>query len=143
MRFILGVALFYLSLTPQPVAAQSAVEKEMEANPGRPTVSTPATLTPVGYLQFETGFLPAFQSPEFSSRYSLTEAIKLAVTTRLELLTLAEPIANFTAEGRTANRVADIFVGAQFVLHHGEGAKPTSAMRRVKPWFLMPDSITG
>ena len=29
--------------------------------------------------------------------------------------------------GVTANRVADIFVGAQFVLYHGEGAKPTVA----------------
>ena len=30
---------------------------EPEANPARPTVSTPATLTPVTYLQFETGSL--------------------------------------------------------------------------------------
>jgi hypothetical protein len=128
LRFVLGVALFYLSLALQPTAAQSPVDEEVEANPGRPTVSTPATLTPVGYLQFETGFLPAFQSPEFSSRYSLTEAIKLAVAPRLEFLVLAEPIAHFTAEGTTANRVADIFVGAQFVLYHGEGSKPTLAV---------------
>ena len=40
---------------------------------------------------------------------------------------MAEPIAHFTAEGTTANRVADIFVGAQFVFYHGEGAKPTVA----------------
>jgi hypothetical protein len=128
LRFVLGFALLYLSLAPQLMAAQSAVAEEVEANPGRPTVSTPATLTPVGYLQFETGFLPAFQSPEFSSRYSLTEAIKFAVKPRLEFLVLAEPIAHFTAEGRTANRVADIFVGAQFVIHHGEGANPTLAV---------------
>ena len=128
MRFILVASLVYLSLTLQPTAAQSAVDEEPEANPGRPTVSTPATITPVGYLQFETGFVPAYQSPEFSSRYSLTEAIKLAVTPRLEFLVLAEPIAHFTAEGITANRVADIFVGAQFVLYHGEGAKPTLAV---------------
>jgi hypothetical protein len=41
---------------------------------------------------------------------------------------LAEPIAHFTAAGTTANRVADIFLGAQFVLHRGEGAKPTLAV---------------
>jgi hypothetical protein len=128
LRFVLGAALLYLTLTLQPTAAQSAVDEEPEANPGRPTVSTPATITPVGYLQFETGFLPAFESPEFSSRYSLTEAVKLAITPRLELLTLAEPIAHFTAGGTTANRVADIFVGAQFVLYHGEGSKPTLAV---------------
>jgi hypothetical protein len=32
--------------------AQSRTD-EAQANPGRPTVSTPATLTPVGYLQLE------------------------------------------------------------------------------------------
>ncbi|MFZ0233423.1 MAG: hypothetical protein WA211_04950 [Candidatus Acidiferrales bacterium] len=128
MRLVLAVALWCLTVSIQPTAAQSAAEEEPEANPGRPTVSTPATITPVGYLQFETGFLPAFQSPEFSSRYSLTEAIKLAVTPRLEFLVLAEPIAHFTADRMTANRVADIFVGAQFVLHHGEGTNPTLAV---------------
>jgi hypothetical protein len=32
-----------------------------DANPARPTVSTPATLTPVGYLQFENGVLYAIE----------------------------------------------------------------------------------
>lgn len=128
LRFILAASLLYVTLTLQSTAAQSAVDEEPEANPGRPTVSTPATLTPVGYLQFETGFVPAYQSPEFSSRYSLSEAIKLSVAPRLEFLTVGEPIAHFTAEGTTANRVADIFVGAQGVLLHGEGAKPTLAL---------------
>src|SRR5580704_14400483 len=108
--------------------AQSAVVDEPEANPGRPTVSTPATLPPVGYLQFETGFVPANHSPEFSSKYSLDEVIKLAVASRLEFLAVAEPIAHFTADGTSANRVADIFLGAQGVLYHGEGAKPTLAV---------------
>ena len=128
MRFSLAASLLYLTLTVQPMAAQSAVEEEPEANPGRPTVSTPATITPVGYLQFETGFVPAHDSPEFSSRYSLNEVMKLAVAPRLELLVAAEPIAHFTADRTTANRVADIFVGAQAVLYHGEGAKPTLAV---------------
>ena len=39
-----------------------------EANPGRPTVSTPATLTPVGYLQFETGVLGAEHSPDLPNQ---------------------------------------------------------------------------
>src|SRR6201987_530226 len=82
----LAGSFLYLTFTLQPTAAQSVVDDEPEANPGRPTVSTPATITPVGYLQFETGFLPAYQSPEFSPRYSLSEAIKLAVTPRLEFL---------------------------------------------------------
>ena len=112
-------------LTAQPAAAQI---DEPEANPGRPTVSTPATLTPVGYLQFETGFLTAFHSLEFSSRYSLDEVIKLSVTPRVEFLAVSEPIAHFIADGTSSNRVADIFLGAQGVLYHGEGAKPTLAV---------------
>ena len=82
----------------------------------------------MGYLQFETGFLPAYDSPEFSSRYSLNEVVKLAVRPRLEFLVAAEPIAHFTADRATANRVADISLGAQGVLYHGEGAKPTLAV---------------
>src|SRR6202166_3513365 len=60
-----------LSLT---VAAQEQADEPV-ANPGRPTVSTPATLTPVGYFQFESGFEAAGHSPEFSSRYSFTEVV--------------------------------------------------------------------
>src|ERR1700723_1131190 len=127
LRFFLGFALLYLSLAPQLMAAQSVVAEEPEGNPGRPTVSTPATLTPVGYLQFESGFTGAHNSSEFSSRYSFNEVLKLSVTGRLELLASAEPAAHFTADDATANRVADVFLGAQGVLYHGGGPKPTLA----------------
>src|SRR6266481_8224393 len=56
------------------------------ANPGRPTVSTPATLTPVGYIQFETGFLGATHSPAFSSQSNLNEVMKFSLSRRIELL---------------------------------------------------------
>jgi hypothetical protein len=128
LRLILIVSFLFLSGAIQRATAQSGVADEPEANPGRPTVSTPATLTPVGYLQFETGFLAADDSPEFSSLYNLNEAIKLSVAPRLEFLAVAEPIAHFTEDAATANRVADIFLGAQFVLHQGEGPKPTLAV---------------
>ena len=108
-------------------AAQSQVADGPEANPGRPTVSTPATLTPMGYLQFETGFLSASHSPEFSSRYGFNEVTKFSVDSRLELLASGEPIAHYTASGTTANSVADVFVGAQGIILFGEGAKPTVA----------------
>jgi hypothetical protein len=109
-------------------AAQSGPSDDLEANPGRPTVSTPATLTPLGYLQFETGFLGASHSPEFSSRYGFNEVMKLSVAPRLELLASGEPIAHYTADGKTANSVADVFLGAQAILSHGEGVKPTVAV---------------
>src|SRR5437588_8694742 len=80
-------------------AAQSQAPDQPEANPGRPTVSTPATLTPVGYLQFESGFVAAGHSPEFSSLYGFTEVMKLSVARRLQLLTVAEPIAHVTTDG--------------------------------------------
>jgi hypothetical protein len=109
-------------------AAQSPAAEEPIANPGRPTVSTPATLTPVGYLQFETGAQGARHSPEFSSRSSLNETIKLSVVPRLELLASSEPVVHYTSAGRTANGVAEVFLGAQAVLSPGEGPKPTVAV---------------
>jgi hypothetical protein len=119
-----------LTLCAPQVAGQSptAAEDELEANPGRPTVSTPATLTPVGYLQFETGVLGASHSGEFSSRTAFNEVMKLSVVPRLELLAAAEPVVHYRVEGTTTNGVAEVFLGAQAVLTPGEGAKPTLAV---------------
>jgi len=87
MRGPIGLCFLLLNFVIVPLsAAQSAESDEAEANPGRPTVSTPATLTPVGYLQFETGVLVASHSPEFSSRYGFNEVMKLSVTPRLEFM---------------------------------------------------------
>jgi hypothetical protein len=122
---LIFIALLCLTVTSRVLSAQSENDDVPEANPGRPTVSTPATLTPVGYLQFETGFTPAFDSPEFSSRYSLNEVIKLAVAPRLQVITAAEPIVHFVSDGHSGNRVGDIFLGVQGVLYQGEGSKPT------------------
>lgn len=108
-------------------AAQSVGPEEPQANPGRPTIATPATLTPVGYLQFESGFLAATHSPEFSSRYSLIEVMKLSVASRLQLLVQIEPFAHSTFNGITANAGGDLSLGAQVVFFQGEGAKPTLA----------------
>jgi len=121
----LGVAL---ALFPRAAAAQAEPPDEPEANPGRPTVSTPATLTPIGYLQFETGALWAEHSSEFSERTALNEVIKLSVLPRLELLTAAEPVAHYRAQEVSANGAADVFLGAQAVLSAGEGARPTVAV---------------
>jgi hypothetical protein len=120
--------------SPQPAPQQTEQSEEPEANPGRPTVSNPATLTPVGYLQFETGTLGATNSPEFSTRYEFNEVIKLAVTRRLEFIEASAPAVHYTANGISANGVAEVFLGVQIVLLPGEGAKPTlsaSYTRRV------------
>src|SRR5580693_5315767 len=81
-----GLLIFALS-----VPAQITPDPVPEANPARPTVSTPATLTPVGYLQFETGSLGATTSPEFGTRIGINHVTKLTVLPRLELLVQTKP----------------------------------------------------
>jgi len=118
----------------QPAVQQVEQRDEPEANPGRPTVSNPATLTPVGYLQFETGTLGATSSPEFSTYYEFNEVIKLAVSRRIEFIESSAPVAHSTVGGISANGVGDVFLGAEVVLLPGEGSKPTlsaSYSRRV------------
>ncbi len=101
---------------------------EPTANPGRPTVSTPATLTPVAYLQFESGFLGAWHSPEFSSQSSLNEVVKFSLSRRIELLAGAGPFAHSRAGNQAANGTGDVSLGVQGVVHQGEGAQPTIAL---------------
>lgn len=114
-------------------AAQEAPKSQADAaepdapiaNPGRPTVSTPATLTPTGYFQFETGILGAWTSPGLSSQTSINEVIKFALSRRLELLVGNEPFARSHADGRSANDTGGVSLGAQAMLYPGEGIKPT------------------
>src|SRR3984957_10945419 len=74
-----------------PIAAQTITDPIPEANPARPTASTPATLTPVGYLQFETGGLGAVASPEFGTRIGINQVTKVTLFPRLELFVQTEP----------------------------------------------------
>jgi hypothetical protein len=127
MRHAAAFLFLILCALAGPAVTPSQDSSGPSANPGRPTVSTPATLTPVGYLQFESGFTGASHSPEFSSLYNFNETIKFTVAPRLELLASAEPIAHSTFKGSTANQVADCFLGAQVVAYQGEGATPTLA----------------
>jgi hypothetical protein len=127
MKLVLIGLCAALTLFARPAAGQSGTDDEPAANPARPTVATPATLTPVGYLQFETGVLGANHSPEFSSRTSLNEVTKLSVASRLELLASGEPFVHYDSFGQKGNTAADISVGAQAVLRQGEGAAPTVA----------------
>jgi hypothetical protein len=121
------VLLCIASVFAQSAAAQSAVTDGPDANPGRPTVSTPATLTPVGYLQFETGVLGATVSPEFSTRYGFNEILKLSVAPRVEFFSSLEPAVHFTAagNGNPTNGMGEVFLGAQAVIVPGDGGKPT------------------
>jgi hypothetical protein len=105
---------------------RSSAEETPEANPGRPTVSTPAALTPVGYLQFETGTLAAWHSPEFSSQAGFGEVMKFTVQRRIELLAASNPFAHSDTEPH--NGVGDTLLGVQGVVSEGEGLRPTVAL---------------
>src|SRR5579864_6393260 len=119
----------------QSSAAQAATSAVPDANPGRPTVSTPAPLTPVGYLQFENGTLFADHSTESSTRFGVSQVIKLAVLPRLELFLQSEPLAiSHSEDHETAVHEGEVFAGVQGVLFSGTGSRPTvsvSYIRRV------------
>jgi hypothetical protein len=133
-----GLALLAASFFSPQVSAQSSRDSSSSsasaapiaptANPGRPTVSTPATLTPVGYLQFETGMLSAGTSPEFSSQTSVGEVMKIAVIPRLQLLLGAQPYAYSRLNGAGGADAGDVTLGAQAVVHQGEDVNPTIAL---------------
>jgi hypothetical protein len=119
------LASLFLGASLMAVAQQP---DDPSANPARPTVSTPATLTPAGYLQFETGFLYANHSPEFSSQSSFNEVMKLSVSRRIELLVASGPFAHSRVQGQSSNGAGGVSLGAQGVLYEGEGARPTIAL---------------
>jgi len=105
-----------------------------EANPGRPTVSTPATLTPVGYLQFETGVLGAEHSAELPNQISFNEVMKFSVNQRVELLLQTQPFAHSDLGGFRSNDPGDVSAGLQAVLLPGAKKRPTvsvSYFRRI------------
>ena len=126
---LLPIYLLYFSgFFSQACFAQSGVTSEPEANPGRPTVSTPATLTPVGYLQFENGALFAEHSTEFSRRIGISQVTKLAVLPRLELFLQSEPLAISRFQGQTAVHEGEVFAGTQALLFSGGESRPTLAI---------------
>jgi len=104
-----------------------------EANPARPTVSTPATLTPVGYLQFENGTLFAKQSPEFSTRLGINQVTKLTVAPRLQFMLMSEPLVRSRDGGQPVERQpGEVFVGTQAVLLAGKERRPAIAFSYIR-----------
>jgi hypothetical protein len=99
-----------------------------EANPARPTVATPATLTPVGYLQFENGLLYATGSPDFSSRLGVNQVTKLTVHPRLQFLVTSEPVVHSGLGSQKEFNPGDILAGFQAVLLPGREKRPTISL---------------
>jgi hypothetical protein len=116
----------------QPSRAQSGTSSVPDANPGRPTVSTPATLAPTGYLQFEKGTLFANHSEEFSNRLGVSQVTKLTVLPRLELFLQTEPLAISEIERQTTVHEGEVFAGMQGVLFSGGESKPTVSVSYIR-----------
>ena len=119
--------LAFLMVFALPAAAQGQSDVP-SANPGRPTVSTPATLTPVGYLQFETGYLGAWRSPGISSQSGMNEVVKFSPCKRLQLLVGDEPFAHSRIAGQSSDDAGGVSLGVQGVIYEGEGSRPTIAL---------------
>jgi hypothetical protein len=101
-------------------------------------VSTPATLTPVGYLQFETGMLAAVDSIEFDTRLSANEVIKLTVAPRLQLILPVEPFVHSRFGADKDNHSGEVFAGVQGVLVPGKGKRPTISLSYFRRLYASP-----
>jgi len=118
------------------------------ANPGRPTVSSPATLTPVGYLQFENGIAFDDGSADFSTQFGVNQVTKLTVSPRFELQGLFAPFDYSTGETGSATRATQpggISAGVQMVMLPGAGMKPTLSLSYVRSLYggTAPDTDVG
>jgi hypothetical protein len=101
-----------------------AVAQTPAANPARPTVTNPATLPPVGYLQFEQGYLGSLDSPETASQYGVNQVTKIALASRVMAQVQTQPYARSREVGEesSTNASGDVLLGTQVVLY-----LPTSA----------------
>jgi hypothetical protein len=141
VRIVIAVLLFGMLAFGQQTPSQVTSDSEatlVQANPGRPTVSTPATLTPVGYLQLESGILGAEKSGEFSNRTGAEAVLKMSLSRRFELLVQTEPMVLSDLGTATDHRPGEVFVGFQTVLKHGEGVRPTISVSYFRRLYASP-----
>jgi len=125
-RVLLALTAIFSLASIQFATGQQQADETPACNPARPTVATPATLTPVGYLQFENGGLYASDSSEFATQSSINQVTKLAVNSRLQLLLLSEPFAHSNLAGSHASSDSGaVSAGLQAVILPGEGKRPT------------------
>ena len=123
---------------PRHPTPEQAVEEQYErpaAVPARPTVTTPATLPPVGYLQFEQGINQAANSPDASGhvnqQFSIVQDTKITLVPRLLVQAITQPYAHSTlipAPGTTTptDDQGDLILGTQFLLTRApRGNTPT------------------
>src|SRR5258708_2452079 len=128
MRWTAVVLALYLGFGVARAHAQEKGNDVPEANPARPTVATPATLTPVGYLQFENGVLYAEDSQEFSSRFGINQVTKLTVHPRVEFLVQSEPWVRSRLGADKQVDPGDVLAGFQAAVMQGHGSRAAPAL---------------
>jgi hypothetical protein len=121
-----------------PAGTVDATNGSVQANPGRPTVSTPATLTPVGYVQLETGALGAEKSGEFSNRTGIEAVLKLSLTQRFELVALTEPTVISDLGHKGDSEPGEVFTGLQALVHQGEHGWPAISVSYFRRLYASP-----
>ena len=124
-------------LLPTMLRAQANLPDVPEANRARPTVSTPATLTPVAICNLTTAACMRL-SPEFSKRLGVNQAYKLTLDKRVELLSLLEPFKRSTGAAVSGNRPGEVFAGVQAVILPGKGERPTISAEYLRRLYASP-----
>ena len=106
-----------------------------EANPSRPTITNPAHIPPVGYLQFEQGFVEANGSPSsLDGQFSVVQTTRLSLHPRLMVQFQSQPIAvsrfGATPDNAASSQIdpGDLIVGIQGLLTKEAGRSPTIAV---------------
>ncbi len=125
----LGICNRWPSAVAQRVSFVSdEVAPGLNANPGRPAMATSALLTPQGYVQFENGSLIASGAAQFADRVAQEETMRFTVTSRLQFIFTAEPVAYSTSSSRNSIQEGDVTGGLQTVLKSNQGWRPTVAI---------------
>ena len=121
-------------------AMASCVAQTPTANPARPTVTNPATLPPVGYLQLEQGYLGSLDSPETARQYGFNLVAKTAVHPRLMLEVQTQPFAQSREVGdaNSSGGSGDVLLGAQAVVFLPPSAETSKAPQPAQPAISRP-----
>lgn len=116
-----------LAFCARTAVAQTAADTPA-ANPGRPTVSSPAALAPVGFLQFETGIVRATDSPNgVASRVGVSNVTKFAVTKRVQLFASVEPAVHSHVNDLVLSQAGGVSAGVQVVIAQGASGRKLGA----------------
>ncbi len=110
--YLLPLACVTLAATP---GHGQETDNTPTAVPARPTVTNPATLPPVGYLQFEQGFVQASSSPGLNHQFSLGQSTKLAIHPRILVQVQTQPFARTLLPPVTKDQ-GDIILAGQLLL---------------------------